>query len=147
MACDMCGKDSVLFKTMIEGSLLNVCENCSKYGKIIEKVEKEPVKSKIIKRKIDEPNDFIVDGYFKIIKEAREKKNLTQKELAMKINEKESVIEKIEQGKMEPDIFFAKKLGNFLNIKLIEKIEIKEGVNINFKDKGMTIGDLLKMKK
>ena len=147
MACDMCGKDSVLFKTMIEGSLLNVCENCSKYGKIIEKVEKEPVKSKIIKRKMDEPNDFIVDGYFKIIKEAREKKNLTQKELAMKINEKESVIEKIEQGKMEPDILFAKKLGNFLNIKLIEKIEIKEGVNINFKDKGMTIGDLLKIKK
>ena len=147
MACDMCGKDSVLFKTMIEGSLLNVCENCSKYGKIIEKVEKEPVKSKIIKRKIDEPNDFIVDGYFKIIKESREKKNLTQKELAMKINEKESVIEKIEQGKMEPDILFAKKLGNFLNIKLIEKIEIKERVNINFKDKVMTIGDLLKMKK
>ena len=147
MACDMCGKDSGLFKTMIEGSLLNVCENCSKYGKIIEKVEKEPVKSKIIKRKMDEPNDFIVDGYFKIIKEAREKKNLTQKELAMKINEKESVIEKIEQGKMEPDILFAKKLGNFLNIKLIEKIEIKEGVNINFKDKGMTIGDLLKIKK
>ena len=147
MPCDMCGKDSVMFKTMIEGSVLNVCENCSKYGKILEEVKKEPVKSKIIKRKMDEPNDFIVDGYFKIIKEAREKKNLTQKELAMKINEKESVIEKIEQGKMEPDILFAKKLGNFLNIKLIEKIEIKEGVNINFKDKGMTIGDLLKIKK
>ncbi|PLW79508.1 hypothetical protein C0585_07370 [Candidatus Woesearchaeota archaeon] len=32
MLCDMCGKDTKLSKYSIEGTVLNVCSVCGKYG-------------------------------------------------------------------------------------------------------------------
>ena len=50
-----------------------------------------------------------------IIKEARETRKLTREQLAKRINEKVSVIERVEKG-MRPDERLRKKLENALNI-------------------------------
>ena len=33
MNCDMCGKDAPLFRTLVEGTEINVCEDCTRHGK------------------------------------------------------------------------------------------------------------------
>jgi len=50
-----------------------------------------------------EEETVIIDNYGKKIIEARKKINLTREEFAKKINEKESVIRRIEAEGMEPD--------------------------------------------
>ena len=47
--CDMCGRDTQLFKADIEGTILNVCGNCSRFGKIIETLRRE--RTEIFKKK------------------------------------------------------------------------------------------------
>jgi putative transcription factor len=65
----------------------------------------------------------IVDGYAALVRKNREKKGLTQDQLGEKINEKGSVISRIESGHMEPDIKVAKKLERFFSISLLEELE------------------------
>ena len=91
--------------------------------------------------------DGIVSDYSVKIRESREKLELTQKELGEKIAEKESIIHKIETGLMEPSLKLAKKLENFLKIKLIEIYGEDKIKKIDFKSDKLTIGDLLDMKK
>ena len=33
--CDMCGRENNLNQAIVEGSLLNVCDNCARFGKVI----------------------------------------------------------------------------------------------------------------
>ncbi len=145
-ACELCGKKEPLVKTKIEGSLLSVCSNCAKFGKIIEipmKKEQVPKKAK----KIKEYPEVIILSCAKEIKEARQKQKLTQKELAEKINEKESLIRQLESGHLKPTIALAKKLERNLNIKLIQEVPETEQTSVDLSDPGLTIGDLLKIKK
>jgi putative transcription factor len=61
----------------------------------------------------------IADNYPQIIQKARRKHNLSQEELAMKVKERVSVIQKIELGKMGPNMRLAKELEHVLRIKLL----------------------------
>ena len=92
--------------------------------------------------------DIIVSDYAKRIRQAREKLGLTQKDFAMKISEKESVLHKLETGAIEPSIETAKKLEKTLKIKLVEQREEEnEVVQAGKKEaEGFTIGDMLKKK-
>ena len=63
----MCGRNSELFPANIEGTELNVCQNCAKYGRIIKKIQKvikieEKLKS-IEKENKPEIIETIVDDY------------------------------------------------------------------------------------
>ncbi len=144
--CELCGKQDKLVTAIVEGTELNVCENCGKYGKIIRK----PVlpKKEFVKTKTEpEIVEKVMSDYSKKIREARQAKNMTQEEFAKMLNEKESIIQKIETGTFKPSIDLARKLEKKLGITLIEK---DETVNIDLK-KGntgtLTIGDLIKIKK
>jgi putative transcription factor len=151
MGCELCGRDlEEFFSAIIEGSTLQVCSNCSKFGQVVErkgKINVIPIKQKV--RRNEEDIEFIVPEYSKLIKEAREKKGLTQEELAKNINEKESLIHQVESGHMKPDLNLALKLGKYFEINLVEKYiepNVKD-LQINFKNKNLTIGDLIKFKK
>lgn len=151
MNCEMCGKETYLFKAVIEGTQLNVCKECARFGKIMKKIS-APVKEKKKKEENieEEPEiiEIIVPDYAKRVKKARENLGLKQEEIAMKINEKESVIHKVETGHYKPSLRLAKKLGRFLKIDLIEKQKIeKEKKKDKDSSSGMTIGDLIKIKK
>ena len=141
--CELCGKSSKLTDCLIEGTLLSVCKDCSKFGNAIETTKKVEIKRKI---KIMEETELISKNYPSIIKNARERLNFKQKELAEKIGEKESVIHQLESGQLDPSMILAKKLENFFKIKLIEKYE-EPSKKIDFSDANLTIGDLLKVKK
>jgi len=61
----------------------------------------------------------IADNYPQIIQKARRKHDLSQEDLAMKVKERLSVIQKIELGKMVPNMRLAKELEHVLRIKLL----------------------------
>lgn len=149
----MCGKEDQLFKTEIEGTELNVCKACSRYGKVITliKVEvKQEKKPKIVGKKEGESQKevafTIVEDYANRIKKAREKLGMKQEEFAKKINEKESLIHKIETEHFEPNISLAMKIERFLKIKLIEQYEESHIKKAEAESDSFTIGDILKTK-
>ena len=141
--CELCGKETSLLRSVIEGAALNVCQNCSKYGKVIETKILNQTKRSVIKNEIVED---IVDNYNKIIKNKREQMGINLKDFALKLNEKENLISKIENGSLKPDFKLALKIGKFLNISLIHsELNSNEIVTKN-KSQGLTIGDFIKTK-
>lgn len=147
----MCGNETELFRAVIEGTELRVCKNCAGFGKVLQKI-RVPAKEK--KKKQEELSEeepeviqVIVPDYAKKVKQARESLGLKQEELAKKLNEKESIIHKVETGHYKPNLMLAQKLEHFLKIKLVEeytaeKTEKKESTS----SEGLTIGDLIKLK-
>ena len=144
--CEICGQEKDnLVKAIVEGALFNVCEDCSKFGNVI--VVRQPKKEeRIIKRQTTEIINIIDPSYPSLIKTAREKLGLKQQELALQLNEKESIIHKLETGSLQPTILLAKKLEKVLKISLVELYQ-ESHESINLKDDKLTIGDLLKLRK
>lgn len=139
MECEICGKpvpENNPIKAKIEGSVMVVCKECSKLGKI----QKTPPKPKFVKQnnnkpnrpkttrnkpysRNEEPNEELIEDFSLEVRKARESKNWSREDLGKKINERVSVITRIETGKMTPDTKLTKKLENALDIKLLEKID------------------------
>jgi len=136
--CELCGKDvTFLRKVTIEGVQLEVCTECARFG-IESKKEapKEDAPLPIVAQRLEsrerrgKPKDVydaggkdeLADDLGKRIRDARSKRGITHKELAMKINEKVTVVSKVETGEMRPDDRLVKKLERELGIKLKEKV-------------------------
>jgi putative transcription factor len=151
--CEMCGAEAKLQEVIVEGSMLKVCKRCSGFGTAVEvkkKVAGIRIGGKRVPRKIymEEPVNFVVEGAGRMIKESREKRELTQGQLAGMVGIKESIVHKIETSMQKPDLSTAKKIERILDIKLIEGYKDSENkVQFNLDDKDLTIGDLLKFKK
>lgn len=149
----MCGKNTNLFRTIIEGADLNVCKECGGHGKVLSavktkeevRIEEQRVKDFLERKKAPkeaESEDRVVDNYSLIIHSKRQKLGLTQEEFAKRLNEKESLIHHIEQGKFCPPISLARKFEKMLGITLVE--EVKNEVKFEKSSAaGLTIGDLL----
>ncbi len=150
MECELCGKQDELANAVVEGSIIKVCRQCSRYGHVIplEKPLQLIKEEKKREAKLEIPEEIIAEDYGSLIKSAREKLRLTQEELALRLAEKESIIHKLESYYLEPSIELARKLEKFLGIKLIymmnEDMPVKK---VNFKDDSMTIGDILNIRK
>lgn len=149
--CEMCGSNvSSLVTAKVEGTIMKVCSNCAKYGlKFENPLERRNNFNSRTKRIFNDPdeNKVIVKNYSKIIKQAREKSNLKQEQVAKRLNEKESLIHSVESGSLKPSFKTARKLEKFFNIKLIEEIpDLPEEVNsLRAEESGpLTMGDLLK---
>lgn len=143
MVCELCGKNTQLVRAIVEGTEVNVCENCGKYGKIL---RKPVVKSAPQPAARQEVLDVVTQDYAKLIREAREKRGLTQKEFAKELNEKESILQKIENGNFVPPINMARKLEKLLKIKLVELEEEEKQQTSKSKTGTLTIGDVIKTK-
>ena len=152
--CDLCGKsDENLFRTLIENVELNVCSECSKFGKVIAPVKRFSAreqhkmfeKQSAVQEKWDKV-ELLVDDYANIIKKKREFIGMTQKDFANKISEKESIIHKVESGIWQPDLALAKKLEKALGVKLVEEHLEKYSATKKRKEEGFTLGDFIKIK-
>ena len=145
MQCEICGKDTILVKVIIESIELNVCSNCAKFGSVI-KIPPKFVSNFGSKPKIniiDQPEEEIVNNYGSLRKNAREKLGLRQEELALKLNEKHTLIHKWECNELKPTIEAEKKLEKFFGIKLIsiyKKVDMGKQKN----SQELTIGDIIK---
>ena len=144
MICEMCGRDNELIVSLVEGTELNVCPNCARFGKLIRKTKPEILKKERIIAAEKEIIEVIVPDYASKIRNKREGLGLKQKELAEKIAEKEALVHKLETGIVEPSIKIAKKLEKFLKIKLVEEQEQTAESFISPKREGYTLGDFLK---
>lgn len=151
MRCEICGKKIIgkPTKTKIESSIMVTCDECAKFGKI-QREPPKPGKHRPAKRvrRFREPSEEVVENYNEIIRDAREKNEWSREELAEKLYEKASVVNRIESGKMVPDIKLARKLERTLNIKLIEKQDDAQREDIGpGPSKGATIGDIARIKR
>ncbi len=156
MACELCGKDvEHTTNVKIEGSEMEVCDECKKYGKevvssdqksssteeVLQKLKDKKRSNKSYSGYEEEMEDLALD-YAERVESARLENDLTQKELANKINEKKSVVAKVEKEDMRPSEELREKLENTLDIELTEKIE-KTSVKSSDNSEGLTIGDLI----
>ena len=154
--CDLCGKvEENLNRAIIEGVELEVCTACSKFGKVIETVKRPSAKEqhrKFVENESainpkEEKIELIVEDYPELIRKKREYMGLSQKDFAMKVNEKESTVHHIETGKLEPSLEMARKLEKALGIKLVEEHEEKhEKTKARKIDECFTLGDFIKVK-
>jgi putative transcription factor len=138
MICEMCGKNvTFLRKVTIEGVALEVCSECAKFGVESKKdAPKEVGPKPIIAQRLEErekrgrPRDVLekgekedlVEDYGARIRSARERAGMTKKDLAMKINERVTILSKIEVNQMRPDEKIIAKLQKELGIVLKEKV-------------------------
>jgi putative transcription factor len=152
MQCEMCGNDAELKKTKIEGAVLKVCEECQEAGEVMEtssssSSSRSTSRSTSTSKRRSKPKgqqEELVGDYDTRVKQAREEKDLSIEELADRLNEKESVIHRIESGKLKPDKSLAKKIESKLGLDLYEELsdvdyEARSGSS---NDGGATIGDV-----
>ncbi len=148
MTCEMCGKQLSTWPHEIEGVKMDVCPTCGKFGKKLAKPKKVFVRKVLPTYTTNETNERIVSNFAEIIRNTRSKSSLKQEEFAKKINEKASVVQHIETGKMKPSVKLAKKLEKIFNITLIEEETTKKLDLSKFKNKSstLTLGDMIKRK-
>ena len=160
MQCEICGADikGPSSRIGIDGGELTVCSRCSQYGKSAEK--RSPVSRKVspvapvVPRRSSKPpgkapeamKTELVDNYPHIIREAREKKQLSHEELALRIKEKAPLLKKLERGDLVPEEDLRKKLEKELEIKLTERSE-EDKWSTDHLSKGTTLGDIVTIKK
>jgi putative transcription factor len=136
-----------------------VCKECSKLGT----VQKAPPKPKYVKQnkgkkpantrkrnysRNDEPSEELIEDFSFEVRKAREAKDWSREDLGRKINERVSVITRIETGKMTPDTKLTKKLEKALNIKLLEKVDnVDLNQFINSSSGERTLGNIMKIKR
>ena len=162
MICEMCGQEAPkLRKITIERSVLSVCQNCVKFGKgapskggeetaipdtITERLERREKRLKT-KDVFEKSQKELALDYPKRIRSARGTFGWSQDDLAKKINEKKSVIAKLEHGEMVPDEKLVKKLERKLEISLKETISPVAPPKKSESSKAMTLGDFIKTEK
>ncbi|MBI2184706.1 MAG: TIGR00270 family protein [Thaumarchaeota archaeon] len=134
--CEVCGEPirGVPQTVMIDGGKLTVCGHCSRLGTPVAApvaLPKSFPKSLATNRPrpaprlrnptplLKEPELDLRPDYNLVIRQAREKLNLSQEELGRKINEKPSVIRLIETARLKPDNVLASKIKHFLKVDLL----------------------------
>lgn len=146
MGCDLCGYNGELNSALVEKSLMNICSKCLRFGKKVERNKNFDVNDIIKRKPVIENLNLLKEDYAHLIKESREKLKLTPDDLAKKLNEKASLIHKVENKEIIPNDVLIKKLESFFKIKLQETYSPEE-IKTSFKNTGITIGDLIKIKK
>jgi len=151
MRCEICGKKlpGRPVRVKIDGSIMQTCNECSKFGKV-QKEPPRPVKPRTPPSRLRsrEPSYEVSEDYNTLIRTARERNNWSREELAQKLNEKTSVINRIESSKMIPDIKLARKIERLLKIQILEKIDDEhQKDSVSSTKGGTTIGDIAMIKK
>jgi putative transcription factor len=140
---------------------MSVCAGCARFGTPVEvpspakraappggqaRAPEGRPRSHAEKRVPLESEEDLVADFGERVRQARERKRVTLDDLARAVNEKKSLLAKIETGTHFPDPTVTRKLEAALGIKLREKVEEVHTQKYT-PSGGMTIGDLIKMKK
>jgi putative transcription factor len=131
-SCEICGTQIIDHgeRVYVEGILLTVCKTCSKRGKPSnnqQNIQRQiPVRPKKIKKpdKITfEDSVILVKNFSELIRNSRMSKALTHEQLGLLINERASLLRKIESGSLKPDEELTKKLERFFRIDLYTEVD------------------------
>lgn len=154
--CEMCGYSGTVQEAIVEGAVLFLCDKCLKYG---DAIELKKTSATVIDQRLtfmkrthsylsESTEETLVSEYGLRVKKAREKRNLSQDQLAQALAERVSLLQRVESGNMEPPLKLARKLEQYLKIQLVQKEEktIVAEKRSSSADTGMTIGDVVKIK-
>lgn len=166
--CEVCGEGEGSYYILIEGAKLWTCGDCAKRGKIIARPAPPPGE---VRRNLKlggggAPSRFggkpapavgarpavsteveIVPDYAERIKAAREKMKIGPDVLAELVMEKQSYLERVENGRALPSESLAKRLEKALGIKLFEQVSYQQAPVERKKSGALTLGDLVSVKK
>lgn len=157
MRCEVCGQEirGQPFYRIIEGGRMTVCGQCSKFGSgdwdprqvNVSQNQRRPAQPRRLRNDLEAAEELeLIDNYGELIRKSRQKKKLSVEDFAKKINEKESVVKKMEKEEMNPPAKLIKKIENTLNIMILERGEAPSRVQISTKaTTGRTLGDIMKL--
>ena len=171
--CEMCGaEEASLTTTKVEGAELELCSSCTDFGTEVRDESTSSGGGKYStssstgksssssgssgsgsssgsstrRRDMFDDMDEIATDYDERIREARESRGLSQEELADQLNEKASLIRKLERGDTLPTDDVQRKLERALDISLVEG-QSSDDADWETNDAGtMTLGDVVKRK-
>lgn len=141
MKCEICGEKEAEGKVIVDGTELAVCSRCKRFGKEVVRPPKATGR-----RRREVPGEDIVPDYAKKLRRARQKKGISLEELGKELNEKSTVLHKVERGEMLPDDRLARKLEKFFGIRLHGAVEPGAADQKKGKLPGATLGDLAEIK-
>jgi putative transcription factor len=162
MRCEVCGREILgpPQRRIIEGARLTVCSRCAAFG-TAEWTPGRPTPARTPNRKqtpeasAPRPrlrNDVesveqheLIENYGAQIRKARQKLGLSEKDLAKKMQEKESVIKNLEKQDLTPDNKLISKLRKYLGLDIVEHADSSKTQIIAKPTGAKTIGDMLKM--
>jgi putative transcription factor len=142
----------------IEGTVLSVCNDCARFGdEVSTPVVRRSTMPPVIAQRLEArrrrltPKDVyeqtgeleLAEDFPRRIRSAREARGWRQSDLGAKINEKASVIAKLETGAMTPGDGLVRKLERELGIKLKERVQ-PIAVKKTSAGGGLTLGDFIK---
>ncbi|MFB6158162.1 MAG: multiprotein bridging factor aMBF1 [Candidatus Nanohalobium sp.] len=144
--CQLCGEEvESTTKAKIEGAVMQVCDSCAEMG---EKIDTKSRKKKKRKKRRNNKSKTLANDYGSRVRNAREDRELSIKELADSLNEKTSVIKKVEREELKPDKSLAGKLSKELDITLYVNPEVTNYDDTSDSDsRKATLGDVANVKK
>ncbi|MFC6835832.1 multiprotein bridging factor aMBF1 [Halomarina ordinaria] len=171
--CEMCGAETSSPKTVkIEGAEIDVCSDCAEFGTEVRTQQSSSSSTKYStgssgssgssssggssaggsggtrrRRDMFDEMDEVVQDYDARIRTAREAAGLTQEELAKELNEKASLVRKLERGDILPSDDVQAKLERKLDITLTEGGSLDDTEWEGGSSTGSyTLGDVVKRK-
>jgi putative transcription factor len=139
MDCELCGRRAE-GRAKVEGSIIAVCGSCAAFGEKI--YEAKPVKLQD-KPKAHAPDEiYFISNFSSVIKDARESKSLSREQLAAKIKEKVTILERIEHG-LRPEKHIAEKIEHELGIRIITSMDSERSVAHESSSEPLTLGDIV----
>lgn len=140
-SCEICGTQILDYgeKIYVEGNLITVCKQCSKRGKPSKPQQEIPRKPPMrplrpmqsMRPKRIEKHDnitfddsaILINNFSEVIRNSRTAKGLTHEQLGLLINERSSLLRKIESGSLKPDENLSRKLERFFRISLYTEVD------------------------
>jgi putative transcription factor len=170
--CEMCGAESSsLTTTKVEGAELELCDECSDFGTEVRTESSSSSSTKYStssssssssssasggssspsggssrRRDMFDDMDEVVTDYDDRIRSAREDRGLSQEELANELNEKASLIRKLERGDVLPSDDVQRELERELDISLSEGSGGEDAEWSGGSSTTTTLGDVVKRK-
>ena len=156
--CEICGAEifGAPQRIVIDGSALEVCKSCMRFGKPEDKWSPVPKKMVPVERaftvKRPKPRDHfkdlveLVPDFGRKIREAREVMGLSVEDLAARVKEKATLLKKIEREEISPEDDVIKKLEKEMRIKLTDQAS-ETRVKSAMAGRGLTLGDIASIKR
>lgn len=124
LVCEICGDREAAAIVQIEGAKLAACPGCSRGGKLLYRLDDDRKGGPTTMTRKSAPieREEITEDYGAKVSKAIQKMGLPLEVVAERINEKESYVRSIEQGRMTPTILVARKLEKELGVRLVETV-------------------------
>jgi len=135
---------------------MSVCGSCARFGVEKAKVPEVTGRSRVVqpiqqraararsRDVFEEHPETLAPGFGRVVREARERAGLSLEELGLRLNERKTVLAKVEDESLVPSDELIRKLEKLFGISLLSKPEAASQPGAAAKASGpLTLGDLL----